>query len=131
MKQTNEAYRPHRGLEKTIEAQPRSSGSMYYATDTHRMFFDTSDNRLGVRGEGVAFVYGSAPAEEVKEKEGSIDIYEFPRKRIDGHYNREDIIINQDNVFYKIINIESSDTHVECERLLMAGSGGSGESEWG
>ena len=138
-RETTGIFRPHRGTEATIlsPAVGRSAGYMYYATDTHRMFFDIDEaTRQGVRSEGVIFVYGEAYTEdakppkcedlyfihEINEQPGT---YRYPRNKIIGHYNTNDIIINtSDGSFYKIINTIIDPIYVHCTLLMVAGSGG-------
>lgn len=138
-RETDNIFRPHRGKEETIlsPAVERVPGYMYYATDTHRMYFDMDEStRQGVRSEGVIFVYGTAYTEENKpaECEDTLFIHEineqpgtyrYPREKITQHYNKEDIIINvNDGSFYKIINTIIDPDYVHCELLMVAGSGG-------
>ena len=136
-RETDYIFRPHRGKEDTIKLQQKNGGYMYYATDTHRMYFDLDENtRQGVRSEGVIFVYGTAYTADnkpdgtediffVEEKPNAEDIYLYPRTKIEGHWNPDDIIISlTDGSFYKIIGIESTDeNYVQCELLMVAGSG--------
>lgn len=136
-RETDYIFRPHRGKENTIQLQQKNGGYMYYATDTHRMYFDLDENtRQGVRSEGVIFVYGTAYTADnkpdgtediffVEEKPNAEDIYLYPRNKIEGHWNPDDIIISlTDGSFYKIIGIESTDeNYVQCELLMVAGSG--------
>jgi hypothetical protein len=140
-RKTDYPFRPHRGKESTIlnPVTEHSMGNMYYATDTHRMYFDMDDSKCqGVRGEGVAFIYGAAYKEEDKPNDNT-DTYFiseisdepgfflYPRNKIEGHYNLDDIIINTpNNTFYKIINITKEEYYVICQEMMVAGSGGGG-----
>ena len=140
-RKTDYSFRPHRGKESTIlnPVTEHSKGNMYYATDTHRMYFDMDDNQCqGVRGEGIAFIYGDAYKEEdapegntdtyfISEVSGEVGYFLYPRNKISGHYNLYDIIINTpNNTFYKIINITKEEYYVICEEMMVAGSGGGG-----
>ena len=138
-RETDNIFRPHRGKEATIlsPAVERVPGYMYYATDTHRMFFDMdASTRQGVRTEGVVFVYGNAYTENNKpsacedlyfihEINEQPNTFRYPRNKIDGHYNLDDIIINvSDGSFYKIINTTIDPIYVHCILMMVAGSGG-------
>jgi hypothetical protein len=137
-KKLESTFRPHRGKEATIQKTQKEPGYMFYATDTHRMFFDLDHaTRQGVRSEGVIFVYGEAYTEdakppkcedlyfihEINEQPGT---YRYPRDKIIGHYNTDDIIINtSDGSFYKILNTVIDPIYVHCALLMVAGTGGS------
>ena len=142
--ETTNVLRPHYGYEGTIlsPAAPHETGHMYYAKDTHRLFFDMGDSAsqcLGVRSEGVIFVYGNAYTEENKpadckdlyyihEINEQPGVYKYPRNKIEGHFNNGDIIINiNDGSFYKIITPWADPLYVHCELLMVAGSGGTKE----
>lgn len=134
-RETTGTFRPHRGKEGTIKLQQKVDGYMYYATDTHRMFFDLGDTtRQAIRSEGVIFVYGEAYTEDSKpdnttdvyfivEKADADGIYLYPKNKIQGHWNIDDIIINiNDGSFYRILD-DYDDNYALCELLMVAGSG--------
>jgi hypothetical protein len=117
----SDAFAPYRGSDAAIRAFPVTNGSVYFAYDTKKIYFDMEGVRHTMSGDGIHFVYGNGTKIQVNP---NTNLYDFPRIAIDAeHYMADDIIINADGVFYRIIAL--NDTYAECERLLVSGSGGS------
>lgn len=131
------AFAPYRGTEEQINAMSIHNGAVYFAYDTNKIFFDDSEgNRHVMSGSGIKFVYGHC-VDTLVPNDTSNGLLPFPREDIELAYfelNRptetyqpEDIIINHDYTFYRIKRID--DTYCYCEKMLVAGSGGSGGSD--
>ena len=120
----NDAFSPYRGTEEMIATFPKKNGAVYFAYDTRKIFFDMEGKRYQMSDNGILFVYGNAKTEEIILN-GDNGLYVFPRDSIlQDHYLVGSIIVNSDNTFYKIIELD--DLFAYCEKLLMAGSGGGG-----
>lgn len=118
----NDAFSPYHGTEEMIQSFPKKNGAVYFAYDTKKIFFDVNGNRYQMSDNGIIFVYGDTPVEELL-LDPDTGLYLFPRANIlHDHYLDGSIIINSDNTFYKIIYMD--DLIAYCEKLLMAGSGG-------
>lgn len=117
-------FRPVVGTEQQIVAAEKHPGWVYFASDTGKIFFDTDmDNRVSMGGSGVSLFYGTAKSVE-KDVEGyypigfdEIDSEETPKEN--------DLILNQNGAFFKIVKIESG--KYICQMLAISGTGGGGQ----
>ena len=121
---STDAFSPYHGTEEMVNAAIKRNGAVYFAYDNRKIFFDVNGNRYQMSGNGILFVYGDTPPEElVLDPETAL--YPFPRENIlEDHYLVGSIIINSDNTFYKIVQMD--DVLAYCEKLLIAGGGGGG-----
>lgn len=119
----SDAFAPYRATDAEIQAFPRRNGAVYFAYDTRRIYFDRDNTRYQMSNNGILFVDGHAES-SVLEVTGNNRI-QFPRNNILAeHYDVGSIIINYDNTFYRIEELD--DLYAYCSRMLIAGSGGGG-----
>jgi hypothetical protein len=124
----NIGFRPVQGLSENILNAPYAEGSIYFTTDTGKIYIDTRDgegqelNKYPVGGSGAAILYGNAPALVTD----SNDHYLFGREYLDENVvpKPEDLIINSDGIFYKIIYLDEQ--YAYCNVIAVSGSGGNG-----
>lgn len=123
---SNLIFTPVQASEEKIQATEHQAGWLYFATDTGRIYLDTtkSGERINVGGAGAALYYGDTKAVENEETL----LYHLD---LDGLENENDnpkvgdLILNQDDgAFYRIVEI--TDTAYICKQLAVSGSGGGG-----
>ena len=115
-------FRPVRGTESQIEMQTIADGYIYFATDSGRIYLDKDGDRITMGGTGIAWYYAYQP--EVGQDDN--DNYIIPMNTVDTDemVKVEDLLINTDGAFYKVIDY-SGDNYV-CSRIAVSGSGGGG-----
>lgn len=123
-------FRPYRGKDENIKAIPYSEGYVYFATDTGRIYIDYKNERLTMGGNGASLFYAN-------DNDVFIDLLdhyyidiatlEDPSSAI----KPSDLIINSDGSFYKVIEVDLEEQRIECNRIAVSGSGGSGGEEPG
>ena len=125
-------FRPVQGLEEKIKNFPQTEGYFYVATDTGRIYLDTADeNKLPIGSSGVQVIYGTDDNAEIEYDidENPIDYLIEIGKLSTTNYHINDLILNSDGCFYRIIGTgldEDREECVKCEKLTMGG--GSDES---
>ena len=125
-------FRPVQGLEEKIKNFPQTEGYFYVATDTGRIYLDTADeNKLPIGSSGVQVIYGTDDNAEIEYDidENPIDYLIEIGKLSTTNYHINDLILNSDGCFYRIIGTglnEDREECAKCEKLTMGG--GSDES---
>jgi hypothetical protein len=119
----NPIFTPVQGSEAQIRNAVVQNGSLYFATDSGKMYLDTPNGRISVGGgggssDGAALYYGTAPKPEESE-DGQF--YSIATGFVDGYPKTGDLILNSDGGFYKVAS--STETHYIC--VLLTVSGGS------
>lgn len=127
---SNISFRPVQGLSQNISTAPYAEGSVYFTTDTGKIYIDTRDsdgkelNKYPVGGSGAAILYGNAPTLIADTN----DHYVFNKDYLEESVvpKPDDLIINSDGIFYKIIYLD--DDNVYCNIIAVSGgsSGGVG-----
>jgi len=119
-------FDPVRSSEETILHLPFSNGSIYFATDTGRVYLDCMDginekNKLPVGGGGVSLIYGqdAEPVPVSEEKDNVLFLLKL--NALEEKARENDLILNSDGCFYKVLSIESDTAN--CLRLAVSGSG--------
>lgn len=121
---------PYRGTESTLKAQNPQLGVIGFATDTGKIFLDVLDEATGepvhkaIGGSGAAILYATANLEELPN--GWV---RFARSQLDGQDispNEEDLIINSDGKFLKVVDNTDPDFLI-CAVIAVSGTGGGGE----
>ena len=126
------SFVPYQGREETISTHPFKEGSIYFATDTGRMYLDTvSNGRIPVGGgaSGISFYYSLDNGIEIKTDEDEDEekkevLYTLTIAGLEDDSSSPkvgDILLGADKVFYKIKDI--TETDFICERLAIAGGG--------
>lgn len=123
-------FRPYRGTEEKIKTIPYSNGYVYFATDTGKIFLDYNEERLTMGGNGASLFYATDP-------EVTIDLYD--RYYIDfsalddpdASLKVDDLIINSDGSFYRILEVDTNNGYAICSRIAVSGTGGGGTGPGG
>ena len=120
---------PYRGTESALKAQAPQLGVIGFATDTGKIFLDILDEVTGqpihkaIGGSGAAILYATANLEELPN--GWV---RFARTQLDNQDispNEEDLIINSDGKFLKVIDNTDPDFLI-CAIIAVSGTGGGG-----
>ena len=123
---SNLIFTPVQASEEKIQATEHQAGWLYFATDTGRIYLDTTRDgeRINMGGAGAALYYGNTKAVENEETLlYHLDINGLEDKS--GNPKVGDLILNQeDGAFYRIIEITS--TEFICKQLAVSGTGGGG-----
>lgn len=125
---------PVRGLEENILSMDYADGSVYFATDTKRIYLDANDkNKIPMGGAGNSSIYyGTRKPLESDTEEGSQIIFKLGDD-LEGVVlpGKNDLILNAPNgSFYRVVEVINS-TSVEAIKLTVSGGGGGGESSSG
>lgn len=120
-------FRPVQGPEEKIKDFPQTEGYFYVATDTGRVYLDTADeNKLPIGSSGVQVIYGTDDNAEIEYDidDNPIDYLIEIGKLSTTNYHINDLILNSDGCFYRIIGTglnENREECVKCEKLTMGG----------
>jgi hypothetical protein len=128
-------FNPVMGPEKVVLATDPSSGSVYFTTDTRKIYLDVDEDRVKLpMGGNIGLFYGkmkpaSPPVDGQTEFRFKItDI--VGNEKADRFLipNVNDLILNEDGCFYKVKSIYGTlgDTTLETLKLTIAGTGGGG-----
>lgn len=117
-------FRPFQGTEETISKQNLSVGSLYFATDSGKMFLDTSEERIIVGGGGVAVLY--AEAKEITQDliDFAYVIYSTDLDDEKAVPKKDDLIINSDGRFFKVKSYDKNNGIIKCSLIAVSGTGG-------
>lgn len=118
-------FRPYRGLDSKIKDFPIQPGYVYFATDTGRIYLDYEDQRLTMGGNGASLYYAN---DESVEKD-ILDNYFINIDTIldaGTSLKPNDLIINSDGAFYRIMAVLWDEYTVQCVRIAVSGTGGGG-----
>lgn len=118
-------FRPVRGYEEIIQNQAIVDGNIYFATDSGKIYLDAQGERITMGGNGVGVFY--AQASEVRDRGDEVYImYTNDLESEDASPRENDLIINTDGRFFKILNIDQDTSEIFCSLLAVSGSGGGG-----
>ena len=127
-------FKPFLGSESKISSQQREDGSVYFATDTGKIFLDYQNERINMGGAGAAIYYAKAAPEDTEAIPGGQtdkDVYWLIEHGLlvdpTSNPSEDDIIlVITTGTFYKIEKIENSIFY--CKRLSISGGGASEEA---
>ena len=122
-------FDPVRSSEEVILQLPFNNGSIYFATDTGRVYMDCLDNgeqknKLPVGGGGVSLIYGNDENPIAASEEEDNVLFSLELLQLEEKARENDLILNSDGCFYKVLSV--TDTIANCIRLAVSGSGGGG-----
>ena len=135
MSQVKYPFNPQLGSEHVVLQQEPQTGAIYFTTDTRKIYLDIDGERAKIpMGGNVGLFYGdmklAAPPADGQEE------FEFAITDIVGNEsgvnmlqpNVDDLILNSDGCFYKVLSSygEDVDTFLNTKKLTIAGSGGGG-----
>ena len=133
-------FKPVLGSEAKIMARKNDEGSIYFATDTGKIFLDADDQRINMGGAGAAIYYGKTVPTSYVDSKGNVvegnpssDSEETEKaqywiiEKTTLMNNTDNPVINdiiltiQDGTFYKVEKIQDSNFY--CQRLSISGGG--------
>ena len=121
---SNITFRPVRGKDSVIQSQSLCEGNIYFASDTGKIYLDTSTERVLMGGAGASIYYGIATGFDGDE---DTKIYNYPINGLEDSSDSPkegDIILNGDGRFFRILAIYSD--YYKCALLAVSGSGTGG-----
>lgn len=121
----NTAFRVVKGTDEKISIMPNVNGSVYFATDSKKIYLDNEGKRLSMGGNTGVY-YATADFEGV---EGPEFFFAFEDIEGDNIPNPDDLIINSDGSFYRVL--EKVDDEIKASRLTIAGGDGTTENIYG
>ena len=117
---------PIKGLESEInQITTITEGNLYFATDSGKIFFDTATERKVMGGAGVSVFFASDDEVITNLSTNTFKIHQNKIKTTT-KVNINDLIINADGRFFKVISIDGS--LVICSLIAVSGTGGGGGS---
>lgn len=118
----NTVFRVARGLDEKINQLPYEDGYVYFATDTKKIYLDANEQRTPMGGN-TGIYYGKA---DFTGLEGPEFIFKFEELEGENLPNTNDLILNSDGSFYKVLEVYKDTFEIKTEKLTIAGSGGGG-----
>jgi hypothetical protein len=125
---TNYPFTPVQSTENVIKGLTRlTPGCIYFATDTGKIYLDTEAERLSVGGGGVEILYAAAKdvVQDLTDSRFPYKLYLSDLKDKSLIPKVDDLIINSDGKFFKVMSYEKSTELIKCELLAISGSGNS------
>lgn len=124
-------FQPIRGTEEKILAYPQSEGNFYVCTDTRKIYMDTKDGeRIPIGGAGNSGIYYGLKTLTEEEKEATEVTFTVDDLEGDTIPSVDDLILNQDGSFFRVIEIREGKTSVQAKKLTVSGSGSGGGDEY-
>ena len=126
---------PIKGTEAEIRSIPSiQEGAIYFALDTKKIFYGSSENNLLIPMGGNSGIYfGNKNIEEDSDIIWFSDINDLEREDGDMSLfslNIKDLILNKNGSFYKVIDSSVSedgeDILYQCQKVTVSGGGGGG-----
>lgn len=124
-------FRPVQGPEERIKDFPQTEGYFYVATDTGRIYLDTAnENKLPIGSSGVQVIYGTDDNAEIEYDidDNPVDYLIQISKLSTTNYHINDLILNSDGCFYRIIGTGLNEEREECVKCVKLTVGG-GDSD--
>lgn len=117
-------FRPVRGLENKILANPIEDGNLYFATDTGKIYLDRDTERVALGGSGAAIYY--ATATDIIHNP-AYDTYTLKFADMDDQNaipKEDDLIINSNGRFFKVNWYDVVSGQINCKLIAVSGTGG-------
>lgn len=121
---SDKKFRPVQGTSEKIITAPYSEGYVYFATDTGKIYLDSHGQRTPMGGGGVAVLYGS-DTRVIENADGTYTLV-LDSLEEDANPKQDDLIINVDGRFFKIIDIDEDANTISCVLIAVSGGGGGG-----
>ena len=126
-----EKFKPVRGTEAQIKNFEHRDGYLYFATDTGKMYLDTSERRIMVGGSGSGGGNSSilyAKSDAINEHEDGffhISINDLEDNTLT-NIPVDTVIINKDGAFYRVVKYENE--IIYCTQIAVSGGTGGGST---
>jgi hypothetical protein len=135
----NYIFNPILGSENSVLNQEAKNGSLYFTTDTRKIYLDIDNKSKLPMGGNVGLFYGkmkltSPPVEGQKEFEFNV-IDDIVGNNVPGANilipNENDLILNSDGCFYKVLSSYGVEPNItlSTEKLTIAGTSTSGGAD--
>lgn len=129
--QTSFGFRPVQGSDEKVRSLPYTEGYVYFATDTGKMYLDAEgQDKIPLGGSGAAVMYANS-TDVVERADGT---YIIPYSDLESEAatpKEDDLIINGDGAFYKVLVADKDSNVIQCTRIAVSGTGGSGGGSGG
>lgn len=124
--QSSFGFRPVQGVDEKLRALPYTEGYVYFATDTGKMYLDAEgQNKIPLGGSGAAVLYAASTA--ITERADGTYVIPYGDLEDESAVPKEnDLIINVDGAFYKVIVADKDSNIIQSQRIAVSGTGGSG-----
>lgn len=122
---------PIRGKEDSIFNEPPDEGKVWFAIDTHKIYYSDGNEFILMGGGNTGIFYASFDSSELGDNTGEMSI--MNPAEIFANYiiqpRKDDLVINEsDQCFYRVLGYEE-DGSLSVYRLALAGSGNDGSSK--
>jgi hypothetical protein len=109
-------FKPFLGSETKISSQKKEDGSVYFATDTGKIFLDYNNERINMGGAGAAIYYAKEAPEDTEAIPGGTtdeDVYwlinhDLLMDPTDNPVENDIILVVTTGTFYKVEKIANS-----------------------
>lgn len=119
------AFRPVQGLDKDIKSVTPVDGHVYFATDTKKIYMNVN-GQLSSMAENIGLFYGTKYIEYENSGIAPDPNVIFSYDDVEGFPIQNDLILNTDGCFYKVISSNEDDNEIVTTRLTLQGTGGGG-----
>ena len=127
-------FKPFLGSESKISSRQREDGSVYFATDTGKIFLDYNNERINMGGAGAAIYYAKEAPEDTEAIPGGTtdeDVYWLINHSLlmdptDNPVENDIILVVTTGTFYKVEKIANSIFY--CSQLSISGGNASAET---
>ena len=127
---------PIRGTYDQIMKQPYGDGKIYFAYDTNQIFLDVNgENKCPMGSSSSSGILYAEADNDTLEKEIPEDdaddkyfmsIIALEEKSREKKLFVDDLILNSDGKFFRILEIDNANQRIYCQLLAVSGSGGGG-----
>ena len=115
---------PVMGNSEKISAASYAEGFTYFETDTGRIYVDTNGERKIFGGGGVEIFYASSTNITESFYDESFNIPFVDLENEEAQLSPDDLIINSDGRFFKVIEFDSDSGLINCSLIAVSGTGG-------
>ena len=131
----------YRGPKNQIDQIELQDGAMYFATDAKQIYVDCdfTDSQGSALKDRIAFggtsgIYYGNKAFESTDVDFLFKLEDFVVGTTDELPSANDLILNKDGTFFRVLSIETDEageTFARCLKLAVAGGGGGGTGGYG
>lgn len=126
MSETKRVFRPVAGIEEKILSVAPVNGYVYFATDSRKIYLG-ENNEFIPMSSSKGYYYGKKDIvyDDSGNEQEAEEIFSLSNEEIEGDRLPEidDLILNTDGCFYRVISIQDEDS-VLATRLTLQGTGG-------
>lgn len=141
MAEISSALQLYRGPKTTIDSMVLEDGALYFTTDTKQIYLDCNfTDKLGTKFEdriafgGSSGIYYGNKTFESTDVDYLFFLEDFVANTTTELPNINDLILNKDGAFFRVISLDKTEEQVQyarCLKLTVAGGGGGGGGNYG